>query len=198
MNRRAFTLLELLMTSTLIITLTAVSLPAVRSMSGVVGRQGATDHVLLAFEQARITALSHGARAYVGFADDSLRPLGAEFPYHAYIIFRERTDDDPAGADFIPVTKWLFLPRHILFQRGCSLLQNAAPLAVTGLPRLADTASLPVITYSPTGNIDAAGDLRLYFDEGAAGNATANARAAAFDYINLRRFTGRAEYVSVK
>ncbi|MDR1191946.1 MAG: prepilin-type N-terminal cleavage/methylation domain-containing protein [Verrucomicrobiales bacterium] len=198
MHRRGFTLVELLVAVTIMITLMAVALPAINAMSGAIGRRGAADQVLLAFEQARVTALSHGVRAYVGFANEAFHPLGAEFPWHAYIIFRERTDADPAGAEFVAVTKWLFLPRHILFQRDCPLFQNAAMQTVSGLPRLADRVTLPVIAYSPTGNIDHSGDLHLYLDEGVSGKVTRGARAGAFAYINLRRFTGRAELVVVK
>jgi prepilin-type N-terminal cleavage/methylation domain-containing protein len=203
-NNRGFTLLEILTVVTVMAILTAISLPAINSMSNATGRQGAADTLLNVFEQARITALTNGVNSYVGFADESCSQLGTDFPYHAYIIFRDRVDSDPAGVQYVPVTKWMFLPKNISFKKNnCTSLfedTNAVvPVPANNLPQLADGAALPAIVYTPTGSIRTPSNpenLRLYLYEGVFVNnreTLMSKNSTYFDRITFQRFTGRAE-----
>ncbi|MDR0534600.1 MAG: prepilin-type N-terminal cleavage/methylation domain-containing protein [Verrucomicrobiales bacterium] len=202
-NKQGFTLLETLTVVSVMAILMATALPAINSMSNSTGRQGAVNTLLNAFEQARIAALTNGVNAYVGFADQSLSQLGTDFPYHAYIIFRDRVDSDPAGVQYVAVTKWMFLPKNISFKRDCtSLFQDGtAVLSIPSgnLPQLNSGASLPSIVYTPTGAIRTPSNpanLCLYLYEGVFANnrdTLMTKNSTYFDRITFQRFTGRAE-----
>jgi len=202
-NKRAFTLLETLTVVTVMAILMTAALPAINSMSNATGRQGAVNTLLNVFEQARITALSNGVNSYVGFADQSLSQLGNDFPYHAYIIFRDRVDSDPAGVQYVAVTKWMFLPKNISFKKDCtSLFQDGTavvPVPANNLPQLANGASLPAIVYTHTGAIKTPSkteSLCLYLYQGVFTNnrdMLMTKNSTYFDRITFQRFTGRAE-----
>ncbi|NJK91600.1 MAG: prepilin-type N-terminal cleavage/methylation domain-containing protein [Blastochloris sp.] len=201
-TRTGFSLIELLAVITIIVILASMSAPVLNSLSNQAGRKGAVNILLNAFEQARIVALSQGVQAYVGFGNATTHPKD---PYRSFIIFRDRTDDDPGTGQYVAVTKWTYLPDKISFKsERLSVVGDAslAPFELTvdgSLPRLGNGTKIPALVFSPSGSIQNPIDpdyLKLYIYEGfyAGGkdNFTSPNRTF-FERISFRRFTGRAE-----
>ncbi|MDZ4788287.1 MAG: prepilin-type N-terminal cleavage/methylation domain-containing protein [Blastochloris sp.] len=208
-NRYGFTLVELLAVIMILMVMAAMMAPVVSTLSNQAGRKGAVNILLNSFEQARVTALTTGATTYVGFADASF-PL-EKYRYRAFIIFRERTDDDPSASPYVALTKWNFLPRGVSFKSvGAHLLGDTGPGNVLdfgpsdGLPNIKTETSLKLIGFNPSGQLSfpsgaSSAQLNLFIYEGAYSASSAKKDAPTdknnvfFERISFRRFTGRAE-----
>lgn len=202
-NCRAFSLLELLAVLLVIVILSAVAAPSLMQIANTAGRKGAVNVILNAFEQARVSALTSGTNAYVGFADDNFPD--ANLQYRAFIIFRSSTSDDPASAgNYIALTKWETLPKNISFKSENNSIVAAYTLSLTddSLPKLSSGTSLPCIVFNSTGAIQQPTNsnmLQLFIYEGFFSNGQDNftrsaqsSATALFERITFSRFTGRA------
>jgi prepilin-type N-terminal cleavage/methylation domain-containing protein len=208
---RGFTLIELLVVVTIIVVLSALSLPSLTGIAGSTGRKGAVNVLLNTFEQARAVALENSVNTYIGFAD-------ANFPdeslrYRAFIVFRDRTEDDvpAAGAigatDYVALTKWETLPRTISIKSEAQSVVGDFYLTLgdTSLPRVPTGTTIPVLAYNSTGAIQSghtSAKLRLFIYEGYYLNNQDNfsrqkgfheSGSALFERITFSRFTGRAQ-----
>ncbi|MDX6766233.1 MAG: type II secretion system protein [Candidatus Methylacidiphilales bacterium] len=202
----AFTLIELLVVVGIIAILLALTIPSITGLAGSAGRKGAVNVLLNTFEQARAYALEGSVNTYVGFADKNFPEEAMR--YRAFIVFREKTDDDPAGTgEYVPLTKWETLPKTISFKsENQSLLADYyLALTDTSVPRLSSGAQLPVLAFNPSGAIQSlhtTARLRVFLYEGYFLNNQDNfVRQAAFqrsssglfECITFSRFTGRAQ-----
>lgn len=208
-KRGGFTLVELLVVILILMVMAAMMAPVVSTLSNQAGRKGAVNILLNSFEQARVTALTTGAVTYVGFADASF-PV-EKYRYRAFVIFRERTDDDPLAPPYVALTKWNFLPRgvsfksvgaHLLGDTGLGNELNIGP--GDGVPNIEREMSLKSIGFNPSGQLSfpsgaSSAQLNLFIYEGAYSASAAKKDVPSdkknifFERISFRRFTGRAE-----
>jgi prepilin-type N-terminal cleavage/methylation domain-containing protein len=207
--RQGFSLIELLAVMTIIIIMGAMSLPMLSSLSNQIGRKGAVNILLNSFEQARVTALNTGVTTYVGFADANFPQ--EHFRYRAFILFRERREEDPAQPPYVALTKWTFLPKGISFKSiGAQLLGDTGPAnsmnfkASDGIPYITNNLPLRLIGFNGSGQLSYpsganSSHLNLYIYEGFFSASSAdrdnstNKNNLYFERISFRRFTGRAE-----
>jgi len=111
--RRAFTLVEVLVTVALIAVMATLLTPAVRGLMGVAGPRGGVNVVSSAIEQARLSAMESGETTYVGFPFSSAN-LDEEIRYSSVIVFRDARDDE--DGDYIPISRWLRLPQGVFIE----------------------------------------------------------------------------------
>jgi prepilin-type N-terminal cleavage/methylation domain-containing protein len=203
---RGFSLIELLAVLSILGIIAAMSAPVLTSLSNQSGRKGAVNILLNTFEQARVTALSNGVNAYVGFANETAFPTsGSPYPYRAFIIFRDRTDEDPGTGQYIALTKWTLLPKNISFKRepksviGDSITVPHTVTCDGSIPHVGNGTALPALVFSPSGSIQNptnTADLKLYIYEGFFASGKDNfisPNRTFFERLSFRRFTGRAE-----
>lgn len=207
-STRGFSLIEMLGVIAILITLATLSLPTLSALSNQAGRKGAVNLLLNTFEQARVAALTSGCTTYIGFANELLfNQAGSEYPYRAFVVFRERTDTDSPGGTYVQLTRWLFLPKNISFKRErFSVVGNPATtvpypltLADNSISMLKAGDQIPALAFGPTGTIQnptGSSDLRLFIYEGFFANNQDNFKsrnATYFERISFQRFTGRAQ-----
>ncbi|MDD5260470.1 MAG: hypothetical protein PHD76_01340 [Methylacidiphilales bacterium] len=206
--RGGFSLLETMGVLTGVLMLASVSLPAVNSLANQTARVGAANLLLEAFEQARVSALSNGTNAYIGFANENLFPeRDSEYPYRAFVIFRDRKDSDPGSGQFVPLSRWQFLPKNISFKRERFSIVGAPPAGVPyalalsdmSIPRLKTGDRVPVVVFGPNGSIQnpsQPNELRLFLYQGFFSNGRDNLASRStgwFERVTLQRSTGRAQ-----
>lgn len=208
--RQGFSLIELLVVIGIMAILAAMALPSIQGLAGSAGRKGAVNSLLGTFEQARAAALETGTNTYVGFADrhfpdESMR-------YRAWIVFRDRTEDDspavgePGATQFVPLTRWETLPSRVSIKsEPLSIVEDyMLTLNDESLPRLDAGSTLPVLAFTPAGSLQAAHSaqkMRLFIYEGFYANGQDNfsrqaafqrSAAGLFERISFSRYTGRA------
>lgn len=177
----------------------ALSAPALSSFKDTVGRKGAINQLLNSFEQARVAALTQGTNVYVGFADEN---FPENLKCKAYIVFRDGDADKGENA-YVPLTKWVNLPKGISFKKDpgdqSTLMSNSTkqPIPANCLPKTG-AVSLSVLTFNSSGFISTNKNfLRLLIYEGFHGpNGLPNftrEEKAYFDMIGFRRYSGKAE-----
>lgn len=202
-----FSLIELLAVICILAIMAAMSAPVLTSLSNQSGRKGAVNILLNSFEQARVTALSNGVNAYVGFANETAFPASdSPYPYRAFILFRDRTDEDPGTGQYVAMTKWMLLPKNISFKRERYSVIGDPSLSVPhtvisdgSIPKVGNGTALPAIVFSPSGSIQNptnTADLKLYIYEGFFASGKDNfisPNRTFFERLSFRRFTGRAE-----
>jgi len=140
----AFTLIEILAAVAIIAIMSALLTPAVRGLLGVTGPRGAMNSVSAALEQARLSAMESGVRAYVGFTTD------AEAGSSALIVFRGPRKDETKA--LVPVSRWIRLPQGVYYD-SVDLTSFSVPTGT--LPKL-DTKSfnsLDVIEFDRFGRL---------------------------------------------
>ena len=207
----AFTLVEMLAVMGIMLIMLGMLLPAINGALGSKGRKGAVNILLNTFEQARVAALEQSTNVYVGFADGSIpsNGVGARnegFAYTRFIVFREKIEDiDGASApSYIPLTKWLALPKGISFKsdkNGITTVLSGAKKEITAtdkFPGIPSTYQMPVIKFNNTGMIELpTSNLSLYFYEGFwSGSSdvfTRSNNGSLFEKITFSRYTGRAQ-----
>jgi prepilin-type N-terminal cleavage/methylation domain-containing protein len=206
----AFSLVELLVVVSIMAILAAISLPSLQNITGSTGRRGAVNVLLATFEQARAAALESGTTTYVGFADRNFPD--ETLRYRAFIVFRDRTEDDsppagdPAATLYIPLTKWETLPRMIsLKNEPLSILGDYfLTIPDASLPKFNPGGTLPVLAFNASGSLHSAHSaqkMRLFIYEGFFANGQDNfsrqaafqrSHAGLFERITFSRYTGRA------
>ncbi len=196
-KRSGFTLLEVMCVLVIMAAMLALVGPSIANFTSRIGRKGAINTMMGTFEQARVAALSQGVPVHVGFASDGFPD---PFRYRAFKVFRERLDDDPAGVEYVALTRWTALPQGVSFVNDENNTLLGAPtvtLPSNLLPPGMTSADVPTVVFNPSGFIETeAGKLRLMIYEGFDHNGKPNFTRpdrAFFDVINLRKYTGRAE-----
>ncbi len=193
----------------IMLTMLGLLLPALNDALGSKGRKGAVNILLNTFEQARVAALEQSTNVYVGFADGNIpnNAVGQRnegFAFTRFIVFRDRIDDiDGASAPkYIPLTKWLALPKGVAFKSGSGLLTGATVTVASTdrFPGIAATYTMPILQFSNTGIIQQpTSNLAVYIYQGFwSGSGTTDVFTGAkgnslFERISFSRFTGRAQ-----
>lgn len=190
--------------------LAALSLPSIQNITGSTGRRGAVNVLLNTFEQARATALETGANTYVAFADRNFPDEALR--YRAFLVFRDRTEDDvPAAGEpnatvYVPLTQWESLPRKISIKSEPLSIVDDYRLVLpdNSLPKISAGQSVPVLAFNTAGGLQSvhnASKMRLFIYEGFFANGQDNffrqaafqrSNAGLFERITFSRYTGRA------
>jgi len=201
---KGFTLVELIAVMGIIVIIMALLVPAVGTLVGSKGRQGALNRLIGTFDRARIAALETSGDVYIGFADSTF-PV-PEMRYRSYIIFRKRTETDtppagPSASPYVFLTKWETLPQGISIKsEQLSLVGNSGSLVTVSntdsFPRISSGA-VPTIVFNASGAVAGPVEskfLKLLVYEGFyEGNRDVLTHSSGlFDLITLSRFTGRA------
>jgi type II secretory pathway pseudopilin PulG len=205
----AFSLVELMAVIAIILILTSLLGPAINSMTSTAGRKGAVNTLMNTLEQARAAALETGANVYVILWQ-------REFPdQDSLIVVRDPVEwnANEQGKDFIPLTKWIQLPKGVLLYsgKGKSIFGLGVPKSLPSgaLSQLKTGGSTPseghvaVLQFGPSGTVQhPSGKLYnfpIIVSEGVRGTGGTEAILAdkkqkngGFEIIRLRRFTGRA------
>src|SRR2546428_6902985 len=123
---RAFTLLELLVVTGIIVLLLAALVPAVTSLSKSSGRKAAISNLLGGIEQARAQAIKSGQAAYVVFPTftSGAQSTLDRYNYRSYAVF----EDDAANPGNVKqLTAWKSFPIGVALRAvGTAALSNLA------------------------------------------------------------------------
>ena len=188
-------------------------LPALNDVLGSKGRKGAVNILLNTFEQARVAALEQSTDVYVGFADEKILNSStsdtiSEYPYRRFIVFRKSSPDidGATAAPFIPLTKWLSLPKGISFKSKYNPIVNGQKTTVPGgFPSLTSSYEIPTIVFNNTGSVEGTttANLWLFIYEGYYGGGTDvftrrrgqsdSDSTSLYERISFSRYTGRAQ-----
>jgi type II secretory pathway pseudopilin PulG len=212
--RGAFSLVELIAVIAIIVIMTGLLVPAVKSFTSTAGRKGAVNILMNTFEQARTAALESGANVYVVL-------WKRQFPdKDCLIVMREATEWDPQmkgkpvpdddKITLIPISRYLPMPEGVLLFDGKGKnVFKAASLdgdLLSQLPKTKDEApkssEIGYVQFSPNGTIQHPSDskdCKLFISEGVRGAGGTEAligsrkeKHGGFEVISFRRFTGRA------
>jgi len=201
-RRSAFTLLELLVVTGIIVLLLAAVMPAVNSLSKSNGRKAAIANLLGGIEQARAEAIKSGQSTYVvfpTFGSGTSQTILDRYNYKSYAIF----EDDPANPGAVKqLSAWRTLPTGVGL-RSASL--GALATSTFTFTPMGSTASglFPFLKFTANGEIDpistpspSASPVPFGIFEGyvisGADNDTNSSKFT--ETITVGRFTGRAEY----
>lgn len=152
----AFTLVEMLIVIALVAVLSALLVPSMQGLFGVVGRRGGANTLAMGFEQAKLEAIKHGTAAFVGFATTI-----NEDTFSSFIVYRAlRSDEAVTNTNLItPVSRWVRLPRGVFIApptlaAAVTSTQSSIPAGL--LPRLggSNVASLRSIKFDRFGKLD--------------------------------------------
>jgi prepilin-type N-terminal cleavage/methylation domain-containing protein len=191
---RGYTLIELLTVLTIASVALAMAAPPFLRWSVSLGKDGAVNAILSAVDLARVTALQYGVDCYIGFADNDVSDGDSTMAFRSFIAFRQRMDEDRDQRAFIPLTRWITLPRGIFFKdEPYSVIGGHAIDIPSGcLPRLKSGARLPVIEFNSMGAIRQPAGRFLYLYIYECGGGGKEAHGFFYDRISFSRFTGRA------
>ncbi len=203
-------MVEILVVMGILVALMGLMVPAINGLAGSGGRAGAINIIMNTFEQARVAALESSTNVYVVFADAN-HP-DKEKRFRAMLVMRDyvATLDPnlPPTTRYVPLTKWIFLPKGISFKNVSSSLLNASNMTPLGLDTsnalfIAKTGvppTLPYVQFTSVGVIRQPTNsnyLHLFiyegFFDGAKDVPTPTTAGAFLDQISLARFTGRAQ-----
>jgi len=147
--RRAFTLVEVLVTVALIAVMATLLTPAVRGLMGVAGPRGGVNVLSSAIEQARLSAMESGQTTYVGFPF-SAGNLDEDVRYSSAIVFRDARDDE--DGDYVPISRWQRFPQGVFIESD-DLVDTENPGGA--LPKLngQQTGSLSVLKFDRFGKL---------------------------------------------
>ncbi len=200
---RGFTLVELLAVMGIMVIMTAFLIPALGSITGSKGRQGAINQLMGSFDRARVAALESSSDVTIAFAD-------ATFPvesmrYRSFIIFRPRLESDipssaqPGANPSVFLSDWQTLPQGLsLKSEPSSLVGNntGSSFSVPGNFPMVGSGRLPTVVFNSSGAIASPVDtfLQLLIYEGfhTSGRDVFTSPSPLFDKIVFSRYTGRA------
>ncbi len=202
---KGFSLIELLSVMAIIMIMAALMLPAISGFTSTMGRRGAVNILMNAFEQARVVALENGAKVYVVMR----RNQTAGEP-DSFCLVRARTDSlgDAPTVPYVMLSRWQKLPQSILFYQATGSLTATGSLVAAGgtlaqdlkaiLPGNVATEELFAVAFNRSGQITfpSAGALNLFLAEATRNGANAAARGASVtitERLSFRRYTGRAQ-----
>jgi prepilin-type N-terminal cleavage/methylation domain-containing protein len=168
-DRSAFTLIELLVVIAIIAVLSALLVPSMQGLFGVVGRRGGANTLAMGFEQAKLEAIKHGTAAFVGFANST-----NEDAFSSFIVYRAlRFDESATNTNlFTPVSRWIRLPRGVFIAPptlAAAVTSTQSSITPGLLPRLggSNVASLRSIKFDRFGKLDTTNtDISLRVGEG--------------------------------
>lgn len=198
-----FSLLELLTVVAIICILVALLVPSVAAFTSTGGRKGAVTLVMTTLEQARVSAIETGREVIVVFWKKNGAPGFAPDEQDAMLVLR-RNDSD---TDWEPITRWLTLPRGILFHgedpasqilKDHSGLQAVTDQTISSLPGKPAKDDLGAVHFSSTGAIQlpsTSDGLRIALTEGQRGPdgtlVVNKQKDGGHEVISLARYTGR-------
>lgn len=109
----AFTLIEMLVVVALVAILSALLVPSMQGLFGVVGRRAGANTLALGIEQARLEAIKHGTASFVGFINAT-----NEAAFSSFIVYRAlRFDEAVTNANLVTaVSRWIRLPRGVFMK----------------------------------------------------------------------------------
>ena len=122
-----FSLVELLVVVAIIGILISLLMPAMGGMSGSAAKKGALTIVMNALEQARVASIEQGRDTMILFwmKNGVVGPIDEQ---DALLILRRNEQD----TDWEPLTRWIKLPRGVLFDGG----NNASEILAATKPAL--------------------------------------------------------------
>lgn len=193
--KSGFTILELVVVAGIVLVLTSVLFPLLRSFPDHMSRESAVSTLLQTFERARVDALRLQTRTYVGFAGNH---FGKEaFRQRGFITFRDALPEDETNNTFIALSKWQLLPRGIYFKEDKkSLLGSYAIHPDSSIPY--GEGVLYAVVFNSAGIIEnpiETSHLRLLLLEDKdfpAEFSKTHVKGKVFTTLVLNRFTGRA------
>jgi len=208
----AFTLLELLVVTAILLLLLAAVMPAVNSLSKSNGRKAALANLLGGIEQARAQAIAGGQATYVvfpTFGAGTSQAILDRYNYKSYAIF----EDDPLNAGAVKqLTPWRTLPTGVSLRANQGsgfavtnlVLPGALPAPTPLLKFSPDTSSSPtfyLVKFNTLGELDTpAANVVLGLFEGFISNGNEkftcakdqNGNPLASEYLMIAQHTGRA------
>jgi prepilin-type N-terminal cleavage/methylation domain-containing protein len=204
-RRAGFSLLELLVVMAVMGVMMSLLLPAVSGFSSIVGRRGAVNLLMGAFEQARVAAIEAGRPVHVVL-------YRRNHPEPDAIMVVRDPGDASTTSPFERLTKWMPLPKGVLLHDpgSVNILSQPRPAEFTTArlsptPQMAPGESLNVVTFNASGGVDypsgGTASRQLYLSEGfrgEGGNEAAisdrkKSQGTGFEVISLSRYTGRAQ-----
>jgi prepilin-type N-terminal cleavage/methylation domain-containing protein len=211
-NRRAFSLVELLTVLAIISLLVFISFPAVEGIRSTYNRKAATEMVMQAVQNARMSALQSGENVSVIFAlatDNGVSP-------DALIVAGDQPLGSPASGP-VRYTKWMRLPTGIRFRSSPGTLPTNPLLSSTDitpdqLPAIPGSPTYYAITFNANGTLSSPapgngngeGGLEIALYEGTRNGAAETALGASakatqnlsdsgiYDVVRLDRYSGRS------
>jgi prepilin-type N-terminal cleavage/methylation domain-containing protein len=135
----AFTLIEILVVVALVAILSALLVPSMQGLFGVVGRRAGANTLALGIEQARLEAIKHGTASFVGFIN-----ANNEAAFSSFIIYRAlRFDEAATNTNLVTaVSRWIRLPRGVFMEPKdlAGVVSLTQSISAGILPRFAGTS----------------------------------------------------------
>lgn len=198
-----FSVVELIAVMAIILVMLALLGPAMSGFGGTTGRKAAVTTIMNTFEQARAAALETGTDVLVLL-------WRREFPKpDAVMVVRESSEWDTASGDYVPLTRWITLPRGIILRSLPveSLADSGTPSGFAyeppgeGATEAVSSGEISALRFNPSGAVTfpASGSLHLFLSEGVRDANGENAQVGSEDEstvlerLLVSRFTGRTQ-----
>ena len=192
---RAFSLLEVLVVIAILAIMTTLLVPAIEGFSGSSGRRGAVNLVMGVLDQARVAALEQGRNVHVVLVR---RPFPEQ---DGILVLREDENGMVVDADGNPVdqlTRWMNLPKGVLFQSAIGVFHDDVPFDLPDPPQGGEVLEYARITFGPTGTIlhpngTNNNERRIHLLDGVRNGNLETPRTQGVEVISVARYTGRPQ-----